>query len=146
MRGRDALLESVKNYFISLFTDRAILYRIQNGFDHRMVALSVVVQKMIQSELSGILFTADPVAGNRNVTSINAGEILVAPLTDPGWTPLFINAVGLINEVGGVMSHGSLVAREYGILAVVGVIDATKKIKTGQRIRVHGDSGYVEIL
>ena len=74
------------------------------------------------------------------------GEILVAPFTDPGWTPLFVSAAGLITEVGGLMTHGSLVAREYGIPAVVGVIDATKQIKTGQRIRIHGAAGYVEIL
>ncbi len=74
------------------------------------------------------------------------GEILVTPFTDPGWTPLFLNASGLVTEVGGLMTHGSVIAREYGLPAVVGVIDATKKIKTGQRIRVNGDAGYVEIL
>ena len=77
---------------------------------------------------------------------LNPGEILVAPFTDPGWTPLFVNAAGLITEVGGLMSHGSVVAREYGIPAVVGVIDATKRIRSGQRVRVHGDAGYVELL
>ncbi|SEM90573.1 phosphoenolpyruvate synthase [Lihuaxuella thermophila] len=77
---------------------------------------------------------------------LNRGEILVAPHTDPGWTPLFQSAVALITEVGGLMTHGSVVAREYGIPAVVGVADATKKIRDGQRIRVHGDQGYVEIL
>lgn len=74
------------------------------------------------------------------------GEILVAPFTDPGWTPLFINAAALVMEVGGLMTHGSVVAREYGIPAVVGVPDATRQIKTGQLIRVHGDEGFVEIL
>ncbi|MCB0032796.1 MAG: hypothetical protein KDE51_02155, partial [Anaerolineales bacterium] len=77
---------------------------------------------------------------------IQRGEILVAPFTDPGWTPLFINAVGLVMEVGGLMTHGSVVAREYGIPAVVGVVDATKRIKSGQRLRIHGQAGYVEIL
>ena len=74
------------------------------------------------------------------------GEILIAPFTDPGWTPLFLNAAGLVMEVGGLMTHGSVVAREYGIPAVVCVPDATRLIQTGQRIRVHGDAGYVEIL
>jgi pyruvate,water dikinase len=74
------------------------------------------------------------------------GEILVAPFTDPGWTPLFIHAAGLVMEVGGMMTHGSVVAREYGIPAVVGVIDATHLIRTGQRVRVHGDGGYIEVL
>jgi len=81
-----------------------------------------------------------------NTDLLSPGEILVAPFTDPGWTPLFINAAGLVMEVGGVMTHGSVVAREYGIPAVVGVLNATQIIKTGQRIRVEGDSGYVEIL
>jgi phosphohistidine swiveling domain-containing protein len=74
------------------------------------------------------------------------GEILIAPFTDPGWTPLFINAAALVMEVGGLMTHGSVVAREYGIPAVVGVPGATAQIKTGQRVRVHGDAGFVEIL
>lgn len=77
---------------------------------------------------------------------LSPGEILIAPFTDPGWTPLFINAAGLVMETGGLMTHGSVVAREYGIPAVVSVIDATKKIRTGQRIRVNGSEGYVEIL
>lgn len=74
------------------------------------------------------------------------GEILVAPFTDPGWTPLFIQAAGLVMEVGGLMTHGSVVAREYGLPAVVCVQNATQKIKTGQWIRVDGDRGFVEIL
>ena len=77
---------------------------------------------------------------------LHKGEILVAPFTDPGWTPLFINASGLVMEVGGLMTHGSVVAREYGIPAVVSVPDATTRIRTGQRIRVQGDAGYVQIL
>jgi len=74
------------------------------------------------------------------------GEILVASSTDPAWTPLFINAAGVVLEVGGLMTHGSVVAREYGIPAVVSVLNATELIQTGQRIRVDGDAGYVEIL
>lgn len=77
---------------------------------------------------------------------VKVGEILVAPFTDPGWTPLFINAVGLVTEVGGKLTHGSVIAREYGIPAVTGVVDATKIIKTGQRIRVDGTNGLVQIL
>ena len=87
VRGRDALLEKVKACFISLFTDRAILYRLQNGFDHRQAALAVVVQRMVFSEVSGILFTADPVSGNRNILTINPGfglgEALVSGLVTP---------------------------------------------------------------
>ncbi len=78
--------------------------------------------------------------------TLNPGEILVAPFTDPGWTPLFINASGLIMEVGGIMTHGSVVAREYGIPAVVGVREATKKLQTGQQVRIDGNRGVIEIL
>lgn len=79
-------------------------------------------------------------------SSLNKGEILVAPFTDPGWTPLFINAAGLVMEVGGLLTHGTVVAREYGIPAVVGITDATKIIRTGQRIRVDGNAGFVLII
>jgi rifampicin phosphotransferase len=74
---------------------------------------------------------------------LEPGEILVAPSTDPGWTPLFLTAGGLVMEMGGPMSHGAIVAREYGIPAVVGVPDATELIETGQRITVDGSSGEV---
>jgi rifampicin phosphotransferase len=77
---------------------------------------------------------------------LHPGEILVAPFTDPAWTPLFMTAAGLVTEVGGLMTHGSLVAREYGIPAVVSVTDATQLLKTGQRVRVNGDLGFVEVL
>ena len=75
--------------------------------------------------------------------SLEPGEILVAPSTDPGWTPLFLTAGGLVMEMGGPMSHGAIVAREYGIPAVVGVPDATGRISTGQRITVDGSAGEV---
>src|SRR5215204_5226961 len=74
---------------------------------------------------------------------LEPGEILVAPSTDPGWTPLFLTAGGLVMEMGGAMSHGAVVAREYGIPAVVGVPDATERISTGQRIAVDGSAGTV---
>jgi pyruvate,water dikinase len=75
--------------------------------------------------------------------SLEPGEILVAPSTDPGWTPLFLTAGGLVMEMGGAMSHGAVVAREYGIPAVVGVPDATRRISTGERITVDGSVGKV---
>jgi pyruvate,water dikinase len=74
------------------------------------------------------------------------GEILVCPGTDPAWTPLFMAAGGLITEVGGMMTHGSVVAREYGIPAVVGVHQATTRLKDGQRIRVDGTAGKIIVL
>ncbi|MBL7145923.1 MAG: hypothetical protein ISS76_16930 [Phycisphaerae bacterium] len=75
-----------------------------------------------------------------------AGEILVAPFTDPGWTPYFVPATAIVMDEGGVISHGSIVAREYGIPAVVNVGSGTKIIKTGQTIQVDGNSGIVKIL
>jgi rifampicin phosphotransferase len=73
------------------------------------------------------------------------GEILVAPSTDPGWTPLFLTAGGLVMEMGGAISHGAVVAREYGIPAVVGVAGATERIATGSRITVDGAAGTITI-
>jgi phosphohistidine swiveling domain-containing protein len=82
----------------------------------------------------------DPVGAH-----LEPGEILVAPSTDPGWTPLFLTAGGLVMEMGGAMSHGAVVAREYGIPAVVGVPEATNKIETGQLITVDGAAGLVSL-
>jgi len=76
---------------------------------------------------------------------LEPGEILVAPSTDPGWTPLFLTAGALVMEMGGMMSHGAVVAREYGIPAVVGVAGATEQIVTGQRITVDGSAGTVVV-
>lgn len=77
---------------------------------------------------------------------LEAGDILVTAYTDPSWTPLFVAIKGLVTEVGGLMTHGAVIAREYGLPAVVGVEQATRLIQDGQRIRVHGTEGYVEIL
>jgi len=77
---------------------------------------------------------------------LNKGEIMIAPFTDPGWTPLFHSAVGLVMEVGGLMTHGAVVAREYGIPAVVGIDGATQFIRDGDRIRLDGTRGYVLVL
>ncbi|MET3210742.1 UNVERIFIED_CONTAM: phosphoenolpyruvate synthase/pyruvate phosphate dikinase [Paenibacillus sp. PvR008] len=74
------------------------------------------------------------------------GDILVTAFTDPSWTPLFLSIKGLVTEVGGLMTHGAVIAREYGLPAIVGVENATKLIKDGQRIRVHGTDGYIELL
>lgn len=73
-------------------------------------------------------------------------DILVTTFTDPSWTPLFISIKGLITEVGGLMTHGAVIAREYGLPAIVGVENATKLIKDGQRIRLNGTEGYIELL
>jgi len=78
--------------------------------------------------------------------NLEAGDILVTAYTDPSWSPLFVAVTGLVTEVGGLMTHGAVIAREYGLPAVVGVENATRLIRDGQRIRVHGTDGYVEIL
>jgi rifampicin phosphotransferase len=78
--------------------------------------------------------------------NLKPGEILVCPGTDPSWTPLFLTAGGLIMEVGGMMTHGAVVAREYGIPAIVSVDRATERLQTGQRIRMDGSSGVIEVL
>jgi phosphoenolpyruvate synthase/pyruvate phosphate dikinase len=78
--------------------------------------------------------------------NLEAGDILVTAYTDPSWTPLFVAIKGLVTEVGGLMTHGAVIAREYGLPAVVGVAHATQLIRDGQRIRVNGTDGYVEIL
>ena len=77
---------------------------------------------------------------------VRPGEILVAPFTDPGCTPYFLPAAAIVMDMGGLLSHGSIVAREYGIPAVVNVGPATKIIKTGQTIQVDGDNGVIKIL
>ncbi|WP_406348509.1 phosphoenolpyruvate synthase [Streptomyces sp. NBC_00144] len=77
---------------------------------------------------------------------LEEGDILVTTFTDPSWSPLFVAVAGLVTEVGGQMTHGAVIAREYGLPAVVGVDQATRLIRDGQRIRVHGTDGYVELL
>jgi len=83
---------------------------------------------------------------NMDDADLEAGDILVTAFTDPSWTPLFVSIKGLVTEVGGLMTHGAVIAREYGLPAVVGVENATRLIRDGQRIRVNGTDGYVEIL
>ncbi|GAA4104796.1 rifamycin-inactivating phosphotransferase [Nonomuraea soli] len=102
--------------------------------------------------LSGLPVSAGTVEGRARVVKdmaeadLEPGDILVTAYTDPSWTPLFVTVAGLVTEVGGLMTHGAVIAREYGLPAVVGVEQATRLIEDGQRIRVHGTEGYVEIL
>jgi pyruvate,water dikinase len=95
---------------------------------------------------SGIVEGRARVILNIEGAHLEDGDILVTAFTDPSWTPLFLSIKGLVTEVGGLMTHGAVIAREYGLPAVVGVENATKLIKDGQRIRVHGTEGYIEIL
>ncbi len=102
--------------------------------------------------LIGLPVSAGTIEGRARVildmahADLEPGDILVTPFTDPSWTPLFVAIKGLVTEVGGLMTHGAVIAREYGLPAVVGVEHATRLIADGQRIRVHGTDGYVEIL
>jgi phosphoenolpyruvate synthase/pyruvate phosphate dikinase len=102
--------------------------------------------------LVGLAVSAGTVEGRARVildvgkADLETGDILVTAYTDPSWTPLFVGIKGLVTEVGGLMTHGAVIAREYGVAAVVGVEHATELIADGQRIRVNGTDGYVEIL
>lgn len=95
---------------------------------------------------SGVVEGRARVILSMEAANLEAGDILVTAFTDPSWTPLFVSITGLITEVGGLMTHGAVIAREYGLPAVVAVENATKRIRDGQRIRVNGTDGYVEIL
>ncbi|MFD6820591.1 rifamycin-inactivating phosphotransferase [Streptomyces sp. NPDC060085] len=102
--------------------------------------------------LTGLPVSAGTVEGRARVildmaeADLEAGDILVTTFTDPSWSPLFVGIAGLVTEVGGQMTHGAVIAREYGLPAVVGVDRATRLIEDGRRIRVHGTDGYVEML
>lgn len=105
-----------------------------------------------EGALVGLPVSAGTVEGRARVildmaeADLEAGDILVTTFTDPSWSPLFVGIAGLVTEVGGLMTHGAVIAREYGLPAVVGVERATRLIRDGQRIRVHGTDGYIEIL
>jgi rifampicin phosphotransferase len=102
--------------------------------------------------IPGVAVSAGIVEGRARVVldmadaEIDPGDILVTVHTDPSWSPLFVSASGLVTEVGGIMTHGAVVAREYGLPAVVGVEGATQRIPDGARIRLNGTDGFVELL
>jgi pyruvate,water dikinase len=102
--------------------------------------------------LTGLAVSAGTVEGRARVihdmgeARFEPGDILVTAYTDPSWTPAFVAIKGLVTEVGGLMTHGAVVAREYGLPAVVGVERATRLIRHGQQIRIHGTDGFVELL
>lgn len=112
-------------------------YRRENLPAEAIVGLSVS---------SGVIEGRARVILKMEATDLEAGDILITAFTDPSWTPLFVSIKGLVTEVGGLMTHGAVIAREYGLPAVVGIENATKLIKDGQHIRVDGTEGYVEIL
>lgn len=102
--------------------------------------------------IAGLAVSAGLIEGKARViltmedADLEDGDILVTTFTDPSWTPLFVSIKGLVTEVGGLMTHGAVIAREYGLPAVVGVENATRLIKDGQRIRLNGTDGYVELI
>ena len=102
--------------------------------------------------LVGLAVSAGTIEGRARIVldmaeaDLEPGDILVTPHTDPSWSPLFVTIAGLVTEVGGLMTHGAVIAREYGIVAVVGVEHATQRIRDGQRIRVDGTRGFVELV
>ena len=112
-------------------------YKRENLPDRAIVGLAVS---------SGVIEGRARVILNMEDAALEDGDILVTTFTDPSWTPLFVSIKGLVTEVGGLMTHGAVIAREYGLPAVVGVENATKLIKDKQQIRVNGTEGYVEIL
>jgi pyruvate,water dikinase len=120
--------------------------------DGEMVAGAYRRDDLPAGVLVGLPVSAGTIEGRARVildpatADLERGDILVTAFTDPSWTPLFVAIKGLVTEVGGLMTHGAVIAREYGLPAVVGVERATRLIRDGQRIRVHGTDGYVEIL
>ncbi|GLY50420.1 rifamycin-inactivating phosphotransferase [Lentzea sp. NBRC 102530] len=102
--------------------------------------------------LSGLAVSGGVVEGRARVVlnvadaDLEPGDVLVTAYTDPSWSPLFVQIAGLVTEVGGMMTHGAVIAREYGLPAVVGVEQATRTIRDGQRIRVNGTDGFIEVL
>ena len=120
--------------------------------DGEAVAGSYRREDVPAGALVGLPVSAGTIEGRARVilemaeADLEAGDILITAYTDPSWSPLFVAIAGLVTEVGGLMTHGAVIAREYGLPAVVGVEHATRLIRDGQRIRVHGTDGYVEIL
>ncbi len=120
--------------------------------DGEVIAGDYDTGKLPSGALAGIAVSSGVVEGRARVllnmgnSSIKDGDILVTVFIDPSWSPILVSAKGVVMEVGGVMTHGAVIAREYGVPCVAGVENAAIRIKDGQRIRVSGSEGYVEIL
>jgi len=120
--------------------------------DGEIIAGEYKRENLPAGAIVGIAVSSGVVEGRARVilkmeeADLEDGDILVTPFTDPSWTPLFVSIKGLVTEVGSLMTHGAVIAREYGLPAVVGVENATKLIKDGERIRVNGTDGYVEVV
>ena len=154
----DALARGEQRNWKAIIADRREIYaremfraRIPHLLlsDGRVFYAGITSTDGVKSDLQGHPVSPGAVEGVVRVVldphdaQLTPGEILVCPATDPAWTPLFLAASGLIMETGGMMTHGAIVAREYGIPAVVGVDRATTLLCTGQRIRLDGSTGEI---
>jgi len=101
--------------------------------------------KGVAASPGSVTAAACVVSGPEDFAQMNTGDVLVAPLTTPAWTPLFARAAAVVTDIGGPLSHGSIVAREYGIPAVLGTVAATKRIRSGQIVTVDGTAGVVTL-
>jgi len=155
---REAVRTNVVDY--DLIRDRKDAFRVHQSLtpprvltsEGEMITGAYRRDNVPPGALVGLPVSAGTVEGRARVVfdpakaNLEPGDILVTPYTDPSWTPLFVAIKGLITEVGGLMTHGAVIAREYGLPAIVGVEQATRLITDGQRIRVHGTEGYIEML
>ena len=155
---REAVRTNVVDY--DLIRDRKDAYRVHQSLtpprvltsEGEMITGAYRRDNVPPGALVGLPVSAGTVEGRARVVfdpakaNLEPGDILVTPYTDPSWTPLFVAIKGLVTEVGGLMTHGAVIAREYGLPAIVGVEQATRLITDGQRIRVHGTEGYIEML
>jgi pyruvate,water dikinase len=155
---RDVVRTNVVDY--DLIRERKDAFRAHQGLtpprvltsEGEMVTGAYRRDNVPPGALVGLPVSAGTIEGRARVVfdpskaNLEPGDILVTPYTDPSWTPLFVAIKGLVTEVGGLMTHGAVVAREYGLPAIVGVEQATRLIADGQMIRVHGTEGYVEML
>lgn len=157
----EELIDVLKNEYAeqSLIEERKNAYRLYSTltpprviFSDGEVPVAEYSADVPNGALAGLAVSLGIVEGRARVVEkiedahIEKGDILVTTFTDPSWTPVFVSISGLVTEIGGMMSHGAVITREYGLPAVVGVVNATKQIKDGQRIRLNGTKGYVELL
>lgn len=158
--------DELKDAFITNKFDYSLIEKRKNDYEHfekltppRIItsygyvpSIRMSSENIPKGALSGIPVSSGIVEGRARVilsmkdAKLEEGDILVTQFTDPSWTPLFVTIKGLITEVGGFTTHGAVITREYGLPGVVGVENATKIIKDGQKIRLNGTEGYVEII
>ncbi|MBC2288271.1 phosphoenolpyruvate synthase [Listeria farberi] len=143
------LIDTRKNDFIAY--EKLTPPRILTS-DGEMISGKYKRENLPEDAILGLPVSSGTIEGRARVilnmeeADLEDGDILITAYTDPSWTPAFVSIKGLVTEVGGLMTHGAVIAREYGLPAVVGVENATKIIKDGARIRINGTEGYIELL